>query len=373
MLLWLSAASSPAHAAARAEVVFPLGAHYRVGRYVPVRVTLQDGAAARVDAPGVVPTVVRPDGRAAGQPTVPLLVVTRMDGPRTPAMLQQVMRPLEDDERLVGVAASPDADVTASLFPGKRVIAVALELSDPLPGPAMAWGSLDAVLLDEAAAARVSDRQLEGLRASGVAVAIRSAARPAGEWGWERRGGWWVLPPDERAVVRLVQPTRYATAGETAGAPAQFRRVIVVSLTCFAIGALAASLWRDRRAWMAVVAVSVLAAGGIAAWNARQPTSATVMSAQKVAGPWLDQYVQDVARANGVVRHPIVGAAAWPILFSPRHASALDLTLECRADGTPAAFVAALKRGQSMVFLNRFLADLTPDPAPATSPAGPPR
>ncbi len=363
----------PGVAQAQVEVSFPLGEHYRVGRYLPVRLNGQVNGVVRVAASGAVPTEM-PGGNAV----VPLLAIAPLGEVTSTAnarigTAKQVLLPLRDDQRLIGITTNPnEADaLAADLFPGKQIIRVSLDLADPLPGAVMAWGALDAVLLDASAAARVTESQLAMLLAAGTAVAIQSDTRPGSGWPWQRRGAWWVLPPDDAAVVRLVQPDRYGPTDDALEAPVRFRQVIVTSLACFAIAVLAASLSRDRRVWVVVVLLSVGTAGAIAWWNGKQPTSAELLT-EKRLGPWLGHYTQHVARADGQIRHPIrdADAAAWPILFSPRQGQDVELTLECRADGMPAAFVARLRRGQSLVFLNRSLAPpATPAPSTAAAPA----
>jgi hypothetical protein len=144
----------------------------------------------------------------------------------------------------------------------------------------------------------------------------------------------------------------------------------VALLTCFALAAVGLSLWRSRRAWMAVVALGVVAAGGMWFWNLAQPKSAA-RAVEERSGEWIDRFTLHVARADGDVRHAIVpeAAAAWPILFSPRHAREAHLALECREDGAPKRFVAYLKRGQSLVILERIPKPATPSPSPVTAPA----
>jgi hypothetical protein len=130
--------------------------------------------------------------------------------------------------------------------------------------------------------------------------------------------------------------------------------VIIAALTCFALVVIGASLWRSRRAWIAVVVLGIVASVGIALWNASQPKSASRVREEN-HGVWLDRYKQHVARADTEIRHPIPAdaAAVWPILFSPTHGRDVTLTLICRPDGTPEAFVARLKRGQAIMFLDR--------------------
>jgi hypothetical protein len=354
-------------------VTFPLGEHYRIGRYVPAQLQTPPGQPASILASGAVGAEL-PDGNAMA----PVLVVAALNDVRLSLGNQAIeprlspLRVLRPDQRLAGIATDADdaGKLLRELFPAKAIVRAPLGRTEPLPGPAMAWTSLDALLLDPSAAARVSVEQLTTLRASGVAVAIRVDARPASDWPWQQRGAWWVLPPDESASVDVVQPDRYAPAGDLAGASTHVRQVIIASLACFALAIIAISLWRLRRAWVAGVAVSVLVACGVCLWMTTQPTSATRVVEGR-SGDWSDRYTQHVARADGEVGHVIDAnaAAAWPILFSPNHARDVNLALQCRADGTPAAFVARLKRGQSLVFLERSRVAVTPAPSPATAPA----
>jgi hypothetical protein len=356
-------------------VAFPLGEHYRVGRYVPAIVQAPGDKPATLAAGGAVGVQV-PAGTATA---VPLLAIGTLSDARLALGKQPVdqpvsqLRPLRPDQRLVGVATDVEdaGRFAGDLFPAKAVVRAPLGRIDPLPGSAMAWSGLDAVLLDPSTAARVSMEQLTTLRAAGVAVAIQVDARPAGDWPWQRRGAWWVLPPDESAAVDVIQSDRYAPVGELAGASRRSRQIVVALLACFAIAAVGVSLWRSRRAWVGVVALSAVAAGGIVAWNSLQSKNAELVVEQQ-SGEWLDRYTQHVARADGEVRHAVAPnvAGTWPILFSPNHARDVNLVLHCRPDGTPDAFVARLKRGQSLVFLERVRAAApTPAPAPATAPA----
>jgi hypothetical protein len=373
LLLWVGLLS-PAPAVGQVDVLFPLGANYRVGRYVPVRVTLQ-GELTRVDAPGVVPTWVHASGSGAAQPTVSLLIVNPIEGRRTPAMIPQVMRPLADDERLVG-ATTPDAALAAELFPGRKVVDVMLDLSNPLPGPAMAWGVLDAVLLDATSAARVSEGQVAALLAGGTTVAVRTSARPAGNGPWRQHGAWWVARLDAPPVAGVVQPDRYAASPRVPpGWPATVRYTLLLALAALSLAAVAVTLLKSRKAWIASVVLSVAAAGAIALWRSRQPTVVSSVTVENLASVE-DRWTTYTAVADGEFRHPIGDPddATWPIFFSKSHARNVSLRLECGSDGLPVAFAGHLRGGQRILFLTRaFVPSPTPARAPARAAAAPPR
>jgi hypothetical protein len=373
ILAILLAACCSAAAGAEPAATFPSGDYYRVGRYVPVQPITPPGKPLSISATGAVGAQ-----RYGGDTIIPLLAVGPLADVRLALGARIVdqpvpqLRALRPDQRLVGMATDADdaGRLLSELFPAKAIVRTPLDRVDPLPGPALAWTGLDAVLLDPSTAARISTEQLTTLRAGGVAVAIRVDARPTGDWPWQQRGAWWALPPDAAAAVDIVQPDRYMPAGDLAGAPSWSRKAVVALLTCFALAAVGLSLWRSRRAWILVIALALVASGGLWFWNLAQPMSAA-RAVEERSGEWIDRYTLHVARADGDVRHAIVpeAAAAWPILFSPNHGRDVNLVLECRGDGTPERFVAYLKRGQSLVILERIAKPATPSPSPATGPA----
>ena len=107
-----------------ADQTLPLGDRYRVGQYLPVRTD------ADVSIAGGLPVQIKPVSKSASA-VVPMLVVSSLDAPG------QSFRALGDDDRLIG-ATTPDADLAAEVFPGRTFEFAALNLADPLPGPATA-------------------------------------------------------------------------------------------------------------------------------------------------------------------------------------------------------------------------------------------
>jgi hypothetical protein len=355
----------PLTARGEATVSFPLGEHYRIGRYVPVRVTgVNPGATPlRLHAEGAVTTEVT---ASAGQvnATVPLLAVTRLDELQWSAAdadhpSAQNFRALGDDERLVG-AADPDESLASQLFPGKRIHTVRLDLADPLPGSATAWGALDAVLLDAAAAARVTEQQVATLLAAGTAVAIRSDARPGGPWPWERRGPWWVVRLDLAGPRGVIEPDAYApVAGRAVGWPRSFRRQLTFALIAFAIAAVAASLWKSKWTWAAVVLICVGATAVVVMSRQDQVPIRTTDAAVLVrANGWGqdDEWSYYTAVVPGEsTMTPAPGELIRPIFSSNRHFQTTNIALDCDGDGAPMRFRFSLRRDQSIAFLRRVM------------------
>lgn len=334
--------------------------YFRPGRYVPVHVVARDEIIAQTDIPGTVATTITRPSRGSLDAIVPALAI-------------EPTYALGDDERLVG-STLPGEQVAAQLFPEKKLIHVGLDLANPLPGPAMAWNTFDAVLLDAASAARVTEKQLETLLASGCIVAVKSDSRPIAAWDWKRLGEWWVMRPQAMGSTELIQPDRYADfASASMGWPSAVRWSLFLILLAFALLGIAVSLVRWRKAWIAVVFMSIFTAAAVMLWRkAQRPMMQTVVISR--VGPWQETLTHYAAMVDGEFRHPI-GAdevLTVPIFWSRRQLQDVKLVLECNPDGTPIAFDGKLNRGQSIVFLTRSLA-IRPAPAPATPAAIQPR
>lgn len=353
------------------ELSFPLGEHHRVGRYVPVRVILKTSGPSdplRVEATGAIPIEIAPAGGAVDA-VVPLLSVTALQDVRwtmggAGGTQPHGFRGLADDERLVGsTATGADADVLAGeLFPDKKILTVPLNLADPLPGPAVAWGALDAVLLDPSAAARVDERQLATLLAAGTAVAVRGPAKPGGGWPWVQQDGWWLVQADIAGPDDLIEPLAYEPmAAWDPGWPASDRRTLVTVLVAFCIVALALTLWRSRFTTPAIILAAILATWGVVAWRARVPASRIAAGAIWVHNPSMAQrdfwsYQRGLTGAgDSHIKH--VFDVTRPVFASRRHFEQSGLVLGAGGGlaSSPPYYRYPLERGRSIAFLHRRL------------------
>ena len=93
---------------------------------------------------------------------------------------------LAADDRLVGCATRDEALVN-DLFPGRHVITIDLDPTNPLPGPSIAWDALDAVVVDS-----IDPKRIGPLLATGMVIAVRTEAMPDQTWPWRRCAtpGW---------------------------------------------------------------------------------------------------------------------------------------------------------------------------------------
>src|SRR3954465_1402556 len=150
---------------AAVEMSMPLGGYWRPGRYMPLRVTARDaGISVEIGGEGVIAVRVSlRDGRFDG--IVPVLALS------DPRIHNQPTRQLRPEQRLVGFTTI-DIPFAQDLFPGTTIVPIQLAAGDPLPGAAVAWETLDAVVLDNTIS-NVTEEKLRELGTCGVIVAWR--------------------------------------------------------------------------------------------------------------------------------------------------------------------------------------------------------
>jgi len=369
-----------ASSAAQVSVSLPLNGYYRPGKYMPVRVS-----AAFADAPagdaitlsgnGIVPTVLPLSGGRA-EAVVPVLALTPTAGPllwargnSSPQPAGRALRPIDEGERLVGVASGEPPPLEA-MFPEQAAVSVALDRHRPLPGAAEAWGSLDEVCLDELPAGLPIGELLAG----GMAVAVRSSRAPDSRWRWRRDGDWWTLRPQLLGPRTCLTEAAYLpTYSWAAGRPAWFRRQVVAFAVLFCIAILAALLWRSR--WsLAVIALACAAsAAGVTWWSRRQSPLLRQGGSILVISPSMQQqdrwtYLTTPSPTNAVL--PVEGVT-WPVLAGAHQAQELHLSLRCAPDGGPDHLAVELAADHRVAFLSRNVSPTARKEIPANQAASP--
>jgi hypothetical protein len=327
---------------AGAQMRLPLQGYYRPGRCMPVLVEAHDTSIDLL-GDGIVPAHVMP-GRVG---IVPLLTL------RSDASLNSstTLHPLGSDERLVGTTMG-NRTIAATLFPGKKIISIDLDASAPLPGPAIGWGSLDAVVLGE----KIDSDRVGNFLNAGIVVAVLGNERPDARWPWQRMGVFWILQND------LVGPTT-VIGTEAAYAPMQswhstqpatlrWRIVIVGVVACLLM--MLPLLLRSRWTIVAMLAMAMICTAAIESWRRDQPT---LWSASG-----------DIVVDSGDLRQidawryflsPHGGAGQFasdtlPIVLDSHHAAQIDLRLQCNADGADAWEFTLPADGQ-LAFLTRTI------------------
>jgi hypothetical protein len=267
----------PQLASAAVQITLPLEGYFHPGRYMPVHVVIDNPATASITltADGALPLTVLNSPGSIDTIAPWLTTNSRVQGASwfdtSFHALNLPLQALTDNQRLVALAGVNSAQA-AALFPDATIIPIQLNLAQPLPGPTSAWESLDALLLDDAAAARVDEGQLRALLAANTLVAIRSPRRPAGVWPWQRAGDFWVLRPQHAGPDSLVAPDAYVpTYGWLRGLPFTTRRRALLCASLIAALLLAATLWKPRRPIFPVAAIALLSSTLWIVWQSRQP------------------------------------------------------------------------------------------------------
>jgi hypothetical protein len=348
--------------AVAAGVTFPTEGYYRPGRYMPVIV--EGEGEVRISAEGAVTTVVPAGGPA--RRVIPFLIVGSsarglsvvLNGQDIGNLPQ--LRPLGNDEQLAGVAADVQWDPTREEH--HKLIRIRLDPANPLPGPAIAWQSLDMVVMSSEALGRIDSENENVLRDGGTRIVVIQGKQPVDRIA--------VGPGGAMFSESAYLPT-YAWQPAW---PRTFRIYVLAAAGGFAIVLVLAAMLRTRSAvWIATGVVAVaLMAGGI--WKWRSPA---VFSA---AGEVLPQRSQDIYTQHDrwyfqSARRATQGAfrwqdVTWPMFFDRSHFRQTQMQLHCDPRGEPVGFVYQLPANGRVAFLTRRWAELSEAPfdLPVRSP-----
>jgi hypothetical protein len=350
-------------ASAEVNLSFPLQGHYRAGRYMPVRITTaNETGVVTIDATAAMPTAITVN--AGTDVIVPWLATSTslknvhwsMNG-HGPHAVDSPMVPAGDDEKLVGFAGEPPGDV-AAVFPGNRIVPVALDLSRPLLEPVQAWETLDAIVLSPAALARLDENHRGLLVASGMTLAVGTDAAPDVNWPWERLGKYWVLRHHISGPTTAIVPSAYLpTYGWERGWPASFRRSVIFIVILFCIFGTGVLLWRSRWSVAIFVALCAITIGGFTAWYASQsPVLQLTAGVMTRHGPMsqFDLWTWESPIRGSTASFPAAGFT-HPVFDNRRQIEQSQIRLECTPDGQPDRFMFNLEANQSLAFLTRLV------------------
>ena len=369
----------PRASIASVVISFPLGGHYRPGRYMPVEVVSQGEASGSLEltASGAMPTEIplSPDMDLV-VPWLPIQGVVQIHwtmASHQDGNVQTALTPLDDNECLVGFVGA-DADAVAALFPGKKIVGVALDPGRPLAGPPAAWETLDAAVLDASAAARIDSRQVDALLASGMALAVRSSQKPTGPWPWKQTGDYWIVQYPIHGPLSAYAPPAYdAIAVWARGWPALFRNQVMLAAVVFSLLALVVTLWHSKIATVLMILLAVCACGASLAWRAKQNVSLHVggtLYVESAAGIQRDDWTYVAVMRSATEALPCHGLA-HPIFATRRQIEQMPVRLVCASDGSPDHFQYQLEPGRSLAFLSRSIAS-SGNPTAATPIVGSP-
>jgi hypothetical protein len=331
--------------------VLPLGGYFRPGECIPVDVA---GAEIELTGQGIVPV------RSQGTAIVPVLILEESKttllssrGDRFP------LQPLSPDQRLVGVADGQLQALAPRLFPEQTVVTVQLSATNPILGPATAWGALDAVLLRWP----TDPEQIDALLAQGIIIVTNVPRRPDNVRPWQQEQGVWILRPGAGAWRGAVgggiayEPTDALQLLQ----PPALRRRIMLAGVLVSLLMLASLLPTRRHAIITVVVIGVLSLLVLEIWRRAQPVVRTFAGDVVVRSnlPQRDRWQYQLALRDTPAAMGSDGRTL-PVVLSAAHAQRIGLRLD--AKDAELTWRYTLKRSAKMAFVTRTI-DRSP-PAP---------
>ena len=342
------------------DVSLPLHGYFRPGRAMPVRWNVSGvaatGAEIQLSASNAVTTRLVFSGNLRG--IMPWIAVdSNVRGllwrfPSGAAGEISDLHPLDESDCLVGEAAADDSGIGA-LFPNRRIVTIHLDAED-LRSSAMAWETLDAMLLTPEEWQKLPSAAHRQLFAEGITLAVRDAGKPDAQLPWRRSGPWWIAS-SELKLPPMIDADAYApTDGWNSGHSEAFRRRIFLLGAIYCLIAGGACLWRSR--WMPAgfVAMSILAGAAFAIDDVHQSPIFRRSGTVLVKGDMMveDNWVFQVSRRSAEFRLPVAGFV-HPIFSDESQAQSARLILDCVGDGGPVAIDGDLQADEPLALMTR--------------------
>ncbi|MGD0460951.1 MAG: hypothetical protein ABSB74_00540 [Tepidisphaeraceae bacterium] len=339
----------------------PLNGYFHPGRAMPVRWDISSANTSsgiiQLSASGAIASRVQWSGNPRG--IFPWLVFDRNAGdvrwqlPAASGVDFPALHPLEDSDCLV-VSTLDDDSPAAALFPGRRLILLHPPIN--VDGPAMAWETLDAVLLTPDALAKISPSAGADLFAAGVELAVIGEARPDAMLPWRHNGRWWIACSNLRFPA-TVDSDAYAPAyGWIAGRSGDFRLHIFLLGAIYCLIVCGIALWRSP--WMpaAIVAASICAGFVYASENRKYSPvfrrSGVVRLIDEAA--FNDHWVYQVSHRDAEISVPVEDSI-HPIFYDSSQPKMMNLTIDFGDHGQPVAISGRLVADQPLALMSRRL------------------
>lgn len=341
--------------------MLPLQGYFRPGRCLPVLIQANP-TGLRIEADGAVPAEIH-----AGQVgLIPVLILSNRAGQLHVGTQRFALRPLAADQSLVAVIGSADKSVLAAeLFPGRQIIAIRLDPSDELVGPAIALESLDALIVDGNWPRWLAN--YHELVAAGVTIISSRPERPDSLLPWQRSGKHWIVryePAGPTATIGGEEAYLPAQGWQPGHAPS-FRRQVVMAAALATLILMSTLLIRSRN-WSlaALIAATVTCTAAIEWWRRSQPPFRSAGGSIFVVHDGLVQhdawkYVAAARPANG---SQAVDSLVRPVLVDLEHARRVDLLLDCKAQDTM-SWKYRLDRQTRLAFFRRSVGRFPERPA----------
>jgi hypothetical protein len=348
----------------RASITLPLEGYCKPGRYFPIQIDGPDAAhPTTLTADNGLPCDIDP--ATTGKTIAPMLMT---GSPHKLSWADQsiALRMPGENERLIA-GSSDDLTVAESLFPGKRLIPIQLDSSNPLPGPPVAWETLDAVLLDGLQFSRIDDAKRSALLSGGVMLISTGDTPPDHRWPWRKAGSVWVLsanivgPIGEAINENIYAPTYTWIPGYSAAVRGQVMAVAIL-LVLLTAGLM---LRPNRITITTAIALSIFTTAGIIYWRHSLGSADRAGGDIIIANAGLlqrDAVVYERAKVDSIQTIPWTG---WthPLFASQTGLNRAAMRLHISSNNE-LAFTYQTTIGHTIAFIRR---DVQPGPAPVVT------
>lgn len=360
------------------DISLPLRGYFHPGRAMPVKWSVSGaaatGGAIQLSASDAVTTRLalsdNPRGIMPWTAVDPNVRNLRWQFPSGATGEISGLHPVDESDCLAGDFLTDDSGVGA-LFPNRRVMTVHLDGED-LRAPAMAWETLDAMLLTAQDWQKLPLAARRQLFAEGIILAVKGARVPDAQLPWQRSDPWWIASSNLK-LPPVIDAGAYApTGGWSSGRSETFRRRIVLFGTVYCLIAGGACLWRSR--WMPAgfAGMSIIAGAAFAIDNVHQSPiferNGTVLLNDVMTIE--DNWVFQVSHRPAEFRVPVAGFV-HPIFPDESQAESARLILDCNGGGEPVAIEGHLPADEPLALMTRQIARGRQDYSGLSRPTSP--
>ena len=342
VLLWGTLLTSAGHAAVDFHANLPLSGYYRPGRYMPVqwngRGTIPPFT---LHADAAVATIIGAPDPAGLAPFLPIGSIDAVSLHSTDGSIDARLPLHELTPADILIASADDRvaldDVARSLAPGKTATALHLDSANPLPGPAVAYTTIDFLVLTTEQVGNLSDDAVGTLLAGGTVLVVAADAPPNGLWPWRADGRFYVLAGPPPLSPQSAAGANALYSSWRPGLTEFTRRQAWLMGLAAGLLVVGISLWRSRRMLPAFGVAVVFAVAGISAWQNAQPLVACANADVVLRTPRIERtdrwIIQQCDRpADSII---LFDGFTIPAVENPRQAG--DVSVICQSTGKPLA------------------------------------
>ncbi len=351
--------STVAHADA---IHLPLNGYYHPGRWMPVEWESSGSLAIRIFSTDAITTEISnpsPHGVAPFLACTPVRSIQWQLGKASGQIDAENLHALSPAEKIVGLCVDDDS-LAQQIFPGQTTIPIHLDPLNPLPGPAMAWQSLDAIVMSDQILAKIPVESQKMLYAAGVTFAVTGDAQPNSTFAWAHNNRLWISKPASPNLPIIEEQAYAPTFGWTPGRSVHYRTTIIILAVLVCILATGLTLWRSR--WMppAQIVLAIIVMSGLWQWNRTQPGIATMQTDIYLTGisPEIrDRWIYQTSAHDTDFRMNLDGVTN-PIFYDASQPARNQIKLTCRGDGSPTEITGTLPAHSTLAMVSRTFAEL---------------